>query len=99
MNNTLTVRKALNVSSAPHFTYLNSKNTYAPLGIGFGGQGGNMARLHVSSNFKGHFPFTDRMYEQGHVLDAALLADDDDEDVDPATPPFQWEFSCVSLEV
>ncbi len=65
-------------SSVRNYTYLNSKNPYNPVGIGFGGQGGQLSRLLVDTNFGGHVLFTDRMFEQGHVFSESVVSQDED---------------------
>eukprot|EP00397_Hematodinium_sp_SG-2012_P029529 GEMP01031205.1.p1 GENE.GEMP01031205.1~~GEMP01031205.1.p1 ORF type:complete len:402 (+),score=77.12 GEMP01031205.1:96-1301(+) len=63
--------------------YLNQRNKYAPIGIGFGGQS-SCPRLWIDSNFDGHFLQSDATFERG------TINDDDD---------FQVSFAVQNMEV
>eukprot|EP00392_Amoebophrya_sp_AT5.2_P014809 g14970.t1 len=83
-----------------NFSYLNAgKNPYNPIGLGVGGQGGEMSRFYLTKDFCGHFLQTDSVFEPGHVVLAGQEEDAvDAHDAAPAALPllvetkFQYEF-------
>ncbi|CAD7975416.1 unnamed protein product [Amoebophrya sp. A25] len=87
------VRERNRARSSTNFTYLNSRNRYAALGLGLGGQAGDMSRFWLSENFQGHLLISDSVFAEGHLLPSSVVRESEDDD-HPATspPPFQWEF-------
>lgn len=49
-----------------NMVYVNQRNKYAPIGIGFGGQS-SCPRLWIDANFDGHFLQSDAAYEKGTI--------------------------------